>query len=97
MSRIIIKKAITTEKSHKNQDRSIWTFQVAGDANKHEIKDAIEMLFDVKVATINTSNQRAKIRQIGKSRIHTKRKPNKIARVSLKDKKAKIDLTKIKK
>jgi len=93
----IIKKAIATEKGFKNQDKGRWTFQVANDANKIEIKEAVEKLFGVEVDSVTTSNQRAKERQVRGSRIHTRRKPAKIARVSLKDKKAHIDLSKLNK
>lgn len=97
MSRIVIKKAITTEKSFKNQDKGLWTFLVARDSNKFEIKNEVEALFGVEVAAVNTVNQRAKTRQLKGSRTHTKRNLSKIARVSLKDKSKKIDLTKLNK
>jgi large subunit ribosomal protein L23 len=94
MARVIIKKAITTEKSYKNQDQGIWTFLVSNDANKIEIKQAIEQLFSVEVESVNTTSVRKKIRRLGKSRTHTRRAQGKIARVTLKDKKKKIDMTK---
>lgn len=94
MARVIIKKAITTEKSYQNQDQGIWTFLVAADANKIEIKQAIQELFGVEVESVNTTSVRKKIRRIGRARTHTRRAQGKIARVTLKDKKKKIDLTK---
>ncbi len=97
MARVIIKKAITTEKSYQDQDKGIWTFLVCNDANKIEIKQAIKQLFDVEVESVNTTNVRKKIRRLGKSRTHTKRAQGKIARVTLKDKKQKINMTKTKK
>lgn len=97
MARTIIKKAITTEKSFKNQDKGFWTFLVANDANKIEIKQEVEALFGVEVSDVNTRNQLTKVRQLKGSRTHTKRAPSKIAQVSLKDKSKKIDLTKLNK
>jgi large subunit ribosomal protein L23 len=94
MARVIIKKAITTEKSHLDQDKGIWTFLVSNDSNKIEIKQAVKQLFDVEVESVNTTSVRKKIRKLGKSRIHTRRAQGKIARVTLKDKKKKIDMTK---
>ena len=94
MPRIVIKKSVTTEKSFKNQDKHIWTFIVAHDAHKDEIKDEIEKLFGVKVAHVNTLLQQPKERKLKGSRIHTRRKTTKIARVSLVDKTKKIDMTK---
>jgi large subunit ribosomal protein L23 len=41
-------------------------FEVAAAANKLEIKDAIEKLFDVKVARVNTLVQRGKMKRMGK-------------------------------
>ncbi len=41
-------------------------FEVAIAANKLEIKDAIEKLFDVKVARVNTLVQRGKMKRMGK-------------------------------
>ena len=95
--RTVIKKAIATEKGFKNQDKGHWTFQVANDANKTEIKEAVKNLFGVDVASVTTNNQRPKARQLRGTRTHTRRKPAKIARVTLKDKKAHIDLTKLNK
>lgn len=97
MARTIIKKAITTEKSYQEQDLGIWTFLVASDANKIEIKQAIKEMFGVEVDSVNTTSVRKKVRRIGRSRVHTKRQAGKIARITLKDKKQKIDLTKTKK
>jgi len=97
MAQVVIKKAITTEKSFANQDKKIWTFLVSSEANKGQIKEEIEKLFGVKVESVNTSARRKKVRQMRGSRVHSRRHPGKIARISLKDKKAKIDLTKVKK
>lgn len=94
MARVIIKKAVTTEKSYQDQDKGVWTFLVSTDSNKIEIKQAIEQLFGVKVDTVNTTSIRKKVRQIGKSRTHTRRQQGKLARITLKDKKKKIDFTK---
>lgn len=40
-------------------------FEVAMDANKVQIKDAVERLFDVKVASVNTLVQRGKFKRMG--------------------------------
>ncbi|MGE3278693.1 MAG: 50S ribosomal protein L23 [Candidatus Altimarinota bacterium] len=97
MARTVIQKAITTEKSFKNQDKGLWTFLVSRDANKIEIKKEIEQLFGVEVESVNTRIQRAKIRQLRGSRVHTKRNLSKVAQISLKEKSKKIDLTKLNK
>ena len=95
--RLVIKKAVTTEKSFKGQDKGFWTFVVATDATKGEIKREVENLFAVEVADVNTFKRLGKTRRLKGSRVHTKRAPSKIARVSLKEKSKKIDLTKLNK
>lgn len=50
----IIIKPILTEKSYKGLANKTYTFKVAIDANKVEIKKAVEEIFDVKVEKVNT-------------------------------------------
>lgn len=40
-------------------------FQVAGNANKAEIKEAVEQLFSVKVASVRTTNMKGKTKRMG--------------------------------
>lgn len=41
-------------------------FEVAREANKHEIKEAVESLFDVKVIKVNTTVTRGATRRVGR-------------------------------
>ena len=41
-------------------------FEVAREANKHEIRDAVEALFDVKVLKVNTTITRGATRRVGR-------------------------------
>ncbi|MDU0347753.1 50S ribosomal protein L23 [Actinomyces sp. MRS3W] len=70
--RDIIIAPVVSEKSYTCMDRGQYTFLVDPDANKTEIKIAIEEIFDVKVASVNTLNRRGKTRRtrtgIGKSK-----------------------------
>ena len=50
----IIKRPILTEKSYAGIANKIYTFEVARDANKVEIRKAIEEIFSVSVASVNT-------------------------------------------
>ena len=50
----IIIKPILTEKSYKGLANKTYTFKVALDANKVEIKKAVEEIYDVKVEKVNT-------------------------------------------
>lgn len=61
----IIKKPIITEKSMGELADKKYTFEVAIDANKIEIKKAIEDIFDVEVAKVNTIRLPGKFKRMG--------------------------------
>ena len=62
-----IKAPLVTEKTSKIQmDNNTYTFKVATDANKTQIKQAIENIFKVKVLNVQTSNVRGKYKKVGK-------------------------------
>lgn len=63
----IIIKPILTEKGYDGIATKKYTFQVAKGANKTEIKIAVEKLFGVKVASVNTANVRGKLKRMGRS------------------------------
>ncbi|MGN0787602.1 MAG: 50S ribosomal protein L23 [Candidatus Onthoplasma sp.] len=56
----IILEPIMTEKSYAGIPNKVYTFRVAKNANKVEIKKAVEELFDVKVDRVNTINCKGK-------------------------------------
>lgn len=62
---IIIKPVVTERSTELADDRGSYTFIVNKDANKIEIKHAVESLFDVKVDNVRTANYRGKWRRIG--------------------------------
>ncbi len=65
--RDIIKAPIVTEKSAKlAQEGNTITFSVDVKANKTEIKQAVEKLFNVKVESVNTVNVRPKKKRVGR-------------------------------
>ncbi|MEG0553743.1 MAG: 50S ribosomal protein L23 [Bacilli bacterium] len=65
--RDIIKSPILTEKSSTlQQNANTYTFSVDTKANKTQIKQAIEAIFNVKVEEVNTINVRAKYKKVGK-------------------------------
>ena len=74
---------VVSEKSYGLLDDNKYTFVVHPDSNKTEIKIAVEKVFGVKVAAVNTLNRQGKARRtragIGK------RKDTKRAVVTLKD------------
>ncbi len=62
---IILRPVITENSMDGIADRK-YTFEVAKDANKIEIAKAVEELFDVKVAKVNTINVDGKLRRYGR-------------------------------
>ncbi len=58
--RDIIIAPVISEKSYSVLDQNWYTFLVHPDANKTEIKIAIQQIFDVRVLTVNTSNREGK-------------------------------------
>ncbi|MDR1441385.1 MAG: 50S ribosomal protein L23 [Bifidobacteriaceae bacterium] len=81
--RDIILKPVVSEKSYGLIDEGKYTFIVAPTANKTEIKIAVEQIFDVKVASVNTLNRQGKTRR---TRFGTgRRKSTKRAIVTLRE------------
>jgi len=65
--RDIIKAPIITEKSADlAQNNNTYTFSVDVNANKTQIKQAIEAIFNVKVANVNTVNVHPKKKRVGR-------------------------------
>ena len=65
--RDIIKAPIITEKSAAlAQDKNTITFSVDPKANKTQIKQAVEKLFNVKVESVNTVNAKPKKKRVGR-------------------------------
>jgi len=61
--RDVIIRPIVSEKSYNLIDQGKYTFEVHPDANKTEIRLAIEKIFDVKVASVNTLKRQGKARR----------------------------------
>lgn len=62
--RSIIKSPVITEKSTLEKDaRSTYVFEVSPDANKKEIKQAVEKLFSVKVLDVRTVKIEGKVKR----------------------------------
>jgi large subunit ribosomal protein L23 len=58
--RDIIVAPVVSEKSYSALDQNWYTFEVHPDANKTQIKIAIQQIFDVRVLTVNTANREGK-------------------------------------
>ncbi len=63
----VIRRPLITEKGHtKRETERTLTFEVHPDANKIEIKQAVETVFRVKVADVRTSITSGKLRRRGR-------------------------------
>ncbi len=60
---VILRPLITEKATHLSERHNAYTFEVNPLATKTEIKNAIEVLFDVKVADVRTQNRRGKPRR----------------------------------
>jgi large subunit ribosomal protein L23 len=78
----VIKRPIDTEKTRYQAEDGKYTFEVDSRANKHQVKEAVEKVFDVEVLSVNIINMPAKRGRYGR-RIVTRRPAWKKAIVSL--------------
>ena len=62
----IIIKPVITEKSMDGLQAGKYTFKVAKDATKPEIKKAVEKLFGVEVDKVTTMNVKGKMKRLGR-------------------------------
>ena len=66
--RSIVRRALITEKGTAlRETQNQYHFEVARDANKIEIKRAIEVIFSVKVGSVRTQQLRGKVKRQGRS------------------------------
>ena len=63
----ILRRPIVTEKSTDMQEQGRYIFEVAPRATKHQVKEAVQKAFDVKVLRVNTINVRGKRKRVGMS------------------------------
>ncbi len=68
----IIIAPVITEKSMANRQNNVYTFKVAKDATKTDIKRAVEEAFKVSVKNVNTLNTKSKRRRVGRYSGRTK-------------------------
>lgn len=83
LSRIILGPVVAEKASRVAEEHNQVVLKVLPNANKAEIKKAVESLFDVKVAAVSTANVKGKVKRVG--RIFGKRSDWKKAYVTLAD------------
>ena len=90
--RDIIIRPVVSEKSYAAFDSNVYTFVVAPDANKIEIRKAVEELFATRVAQVRTINRKGKRKRNRTSGAWSTRATNKRAVVTLVDGAEHIDI-----
>jgi large subunit ribosomal protein L23 len=63
----VIIKPVISENSMDQAALKKYTFKVAPDANKTEVKKAVEEIFDVEVAKVNIMNVKGKKKRMGRN------------------------------
>jgi large subunit ribosomal protein L23 len=66
----IIKRPLITEKADTLKELNCYQFEVAKDATKRVIREAVQKLFNVEVIAVKTANFRGKPRRLGRSEGH---------------------------
>jgi large subunit ribosomal protein L23 len=64
---IIVKPIVTEKSATMTQSQNLITFEVDRDANKIEIRKAVETLFSVKVKSVRCVKQPGKIRRVART------------------------------
>jgi len=64
----VLRRPVITEKNTMLVEQNKYTFEVARDANKPQIKDAVEKAFKVKVSSVNVIHVPGKMRRAGRRR-----------------------------
>ncbi len=60
---VIIKPLVTEKSTHLQETRNVYAFQVTQHANKIEIRQAVEEIYNVKVTDVRTMNRKGKPRR----------------------------------
>ena len=81
--RSVIIEPVVSEKSYALLDANAYTFRVAPGANKIEIRQAVEAIFDVRVAKVTTANRKGKRKRNRRTMTYGKRPDTKRAIVTL--------------
>lgn len=81
-AREILKRPVITERSSEQMDLNKYTFEVDTRANKTQVKDAVEEIFDVKVEKVNIMNYKGKFKRMGRHAGYTNKRRKAIVTLS---------------
>ena len=82
-ARDIIVSPVVSEKSYARMEEGVYTFKVHPEASKPQIRDAVQEIFGVKVAKVNTLNRPGKRKRNRRTFTYGRRPDTKRAIVTL--------------
>ena len=62
---VVVRPLVTEKGTHQSQALNAYAFEVSTDADKSQIKQAIEKIYEVKVLEVRTANRKGKPRRTG--------------------------------
>jgi len=68
----VLRRPLVTEKSTVLQQQNKYAFEIANEANKPMVKEAVEAAFKVKVTKVNVVAMRGKARRVGRRIVQTR-------------------------
>ncbi len=80
--RDIIKRPVITEASSDAMAEKKYTFEVDVKANKTQVKDAVQAIFDVQVEKVNIMNYKGKFKRMGKHAGYTNKRRKAIVKLT---------------
>lgn len=83
--RDVIMRPIITEQSLEQAKMNRYTFEVRPESNKHQIKEAVEKYFGVKVVSVRTAKIAGEMKRSGKRRLPRQTRDSKKAMVEIKE------------
>ncbi|PLT31329.1 50S ribosomal protein L23 [Peribacillus deserti] len=81
-ARDIIKRPVITEASSDLMAEKKYTFEVDVRANKTQVKDAVQEIFDVKVEKVNIMNYKGKFKRMGRYAGYTNKRRKAIVKLT---------------
>jgi large subunit ribosomal protein L23 len=82
----VLRRPLITEKNTELQAQGKYVFEVAREANKPQIKQAVEKAFDVTVTTVNVMTIHSEMRTVGRRQVFTRSWKKAIVTLQLGDK-----------
>jgi len=67
----VLRRPLITEKNTFLQEQDKYVFEVAKEANKHQVRQAVEKAFEVKVTGVNIITVPGKTRRVGRRQVKT--------------------------